>query len=374
MATVVQLPPDRRAGNLGQAVGTGISAFLARREEKQKEEALSESLRTIEAAKDKKEALTSITTSDPRLLRDPQALEVLRNHAEARFPPQEALQVTTPDGEQQTITFDRGAPPTTEALATRFGLPEGTKRTEITEKTQDSFFALRPDGKVEPLGRNITSTEARLRASGLPEGSRVISGTESGPFVSLESLRIQEKLAEARRTGTKVRLAKDERDVAATARRLKLDLDSPADLDKARNVVLNSGAADKQFNQLVGEAFGDKFIFDKDIGEANIARAKEVIEPALVEGMSPAQATSLAFLQLSRQLATNPTVSESRREQAAATFFDAVGVQASEVSKLEQNSAIQALPDGENDLRDASGAVMSIFKVGNIIIPLRVSR
>lgn len=100
MATIIQGPPDLRHQALEQGVSRGVENYFQERERSKKEQKFQDAFRAINAAVSYEEAVKAMGLLDREILANPQALSLLGEQIQRRFPPQEAVQIDTPGGIQ----------------------------------------------------------------------------------------------------------------------------------------------------------------------------------------------------------------------------------------------------------------------------------
>src|SRR5688572_5725739 len=100
MATIIQGSPDRRFAVLEEGVSRGVENYFQERERAKKEQKFADAFRSINAATNYDDAVKAMGLLDREILANPQALAVLSEQIERRFPPQEAVMIDTPEGLQ----------------------------------------------------------------------------------------------------------------------------------------------------------------------------------------------------------------------------------------------------------------------------------
>jgi hypothetical protein len=102
MATIIQGPPDRRYAALEEGVSRGVENFFQERERAKKEQKFADAFRAINAAQSYDEAVKAMGLMDREILANPQALALLGEQIQMKFPPQEAVTLDTPEGIRTT--------------------------------------------------------------------------------------------------------------------------------------------------------------------------------------------------------------------------------------------------------------------------------
>lgn len=107
MVTVVRRSPDLRKQAIEQGVGAGVNNFFQARQEKVEQERFQEAFKAISSAPSYEEAVKSMSALDRRILTNPQALQVLSEQIDRKFPAQQATQIEK-DGIVQTVATRKG--------------------------------------------------------------------------------------------------------------------------------------------------------------------------------------------------------------------------------------------------------------------------
>ena len=98
MATIIQGGPDLRQQALEQGVSRGVENFFQERERAKKEQKFKDAFTAINAATSYDEAVKAMGLLDREILANPQALALLGEQIQLKFPPQEAVTIDTPEG------------------------------------------------------------------------------------------------------------------------------------------------------------------------------------------------------------------------------------------------------------------------------------
>lgn len=107
MVTIVQGSPDLRQQALEQGVGVGVQNFFKVREEERKKKKFVEAFQQVNSAQTYEQAVSGLATLDKDILSNPQALELLSQQIDRKFPAQDAVQVEK-DGVVETIATRKG--------------------------------------------------------------------------------------------------------------------------------------------------------------------------------------------------------------------------------------------------------------------------
>lgn len=100
MATIIQGNPDPRFAVLERGVQRGVENYFSERERAKKEQKFLDAFRAINSAVNYDEAVKAMGLVDREILANPQALQLLGDQINRRFPPQEAVTIDTPEGVQ----------------------------------------------------------------------------------------------------------------------------------------------------------------------------------------------------------------------------------------------------------------------------------
>ncbi len=102
MATIIRGDPDPRFAVYEQGVQKGVENYFQEREKAKHEQKFKDAFTAINSALSYDEAVKAMGSVDREILANPQALALLGEQIQRRFPPQEAVQIDTPTGIQTT--------------------------------------------------------------------------------------------------------------------------------------------------------------------------------------------------------------------------------------------------------------------------------
>lgn len=108
MATIIKGDPDPRIAALEQGVIRGTENFFQERERAKKEQKFQDAFRAISSATNYDDAVRAMGLVDREILANPQALALLSQHIEMRFPPQEGVQIEDEFGNISTQAVRKG--------------------------------------------------------------------------------------------------------------------------------------------------------------------------------------------------------------------------------------------------------------------------
>lgn len=108
MATIIRGEPDQRFAVLEQGVTRGVENYFHEREKAKKEQRFADAFRAVNAAVSYEEAVKAMGLVDREILANPQALALLSEQIERRFPPQEAVTIDDGFGNISTQAVRKG--------------------------------------------------------------------------------------------------------------------------------------------------------------------------------------------------------------------------------------------------------------------------
>lgn len=177
MVTVVRRSPDLRKQAIEQGVGAGVSNFFKARQEKVEQERFAKAFADISSAKSYEEAVQQMAGLDRRILTNPQALQVLSEQIDRKFPAQEAVQVEK-DGLVQTVATRKGdvqgAINTAQQMGGRLtqDVDVEAQRTDLELKQRlANEKSIRDQERLELERRRTAASELRAQKTGMPKPS-----------------------------------------------------------------------------------------------------------------------------------------------------------------------------------------------------------
>jgi len=366
MATIVQGGPDLRHSTLEQGVSTGISNYFATRKKKQTEDKFVDAFRQVNEASDYETAVKSMSSIDREVMANPQAMQLINDQINRKFPEQETMEVIDPVSKQkQVINYRKGAPPSDQMLATK-----GLTRAESAGI--GSQFAFNEETGDVAIESNATKGEMEARSP----GSLVMSKDEVAPTVALKnafSASVKAKAAKNKVAGEK-KPTEFEQTVDATQQRLGLQ-----DRNQAINVVKNRDSTIKEFREFYTKSAGGEVFFTDDIARGHITNSEQIMEPGLATLDSPETVKKLMVIDASYNIANDPNVQiEEAKNRAGNDFLRLTGMSPGDkILKQVVDQAGLTLEDGqvvERPVKDASGKVLfkiRLAKIGGRVIPLQ---
>lgn len=167
MATIIRGEPDPRFAVLEQGVNRGVENFFQERERAKKEQKFLDAFRAVNAAPDYDSAVKAMGLVDREILANPQALSLLGEQIQRRFPPQEAVQIDTPEGIQTTAVRKGDVSGALSAAESRGGRLAQDTELERQREFQDEDQTLQVlDAKYKrELGEKKLSLEERRTAA-----------------------------------------------------------------------------------------------------------------------------------------------------------------------------------------------------------------
>lgn len=371
MATIVQGSPDPRKAALEQGVGQGIQNYFAAKKKKQQEQKFLDAFKAVNEAGSYEDAVKAMSGIDREIVANPQAMQMISQQIDRKFPAQEALQVIDPvTRKRQTITHRKGTPPSDQELA-KYGL---SRESSLGIGSQ---FAYNDETGDVAVVSDATKEEAQATA---PPGSMVMSQEEVPAATSL--MNAYSNRVKAKKAGPKAekpdKATQFDQTVTATATRLGLDPTNPADRNKAINVTTLRDTTIKDFRAFYTKTAGGEIFFTDDIARGHIANAEQIAEPALAQLDSPETAKKLMTIDASYRIANDPAIQiDEAKNRAANDFMRLTGMSPGDTILQQVVTQAEAtLNDGqivERPVKDRSGKTLytiRLVKIGGRVIPI----
>lgn len=365
MATIVQGGPDLRQQALQGGVQTGVQNYFAARKKKKQEQKFLEAFRSINESPDYDTAVKNMATVDREIIANPQAMELLSQQIDRRFPETEALEVMDPTSRQKkTITHRKGRAPSDAELA-----KQGLTRAE-SAGVGTHFIFDEETGDIE-ITDKVTRDEAKQRAG----GKLVMAQEDVGATASLKNAfaNMMSARAQSEKAGTEKKPTEFEQTVTATQQRLGLQ-----DRNKAINVVKNRDSTIKEFREFYTKSAGGEIFFTDDIARGHVTNSEQIMEPGLAHMDSPETVKKMMVIDASYNIANDPNIQiEEAKNRAANDFLRLTGMapQDAILNQVVKQATVQ-LDEGqivERPVQDKSGKVLyhiRLAKIGGRVVPL----
>lgn len=365
MATIIQGSPDLRYQALEQGLGSGVANYFAERQKKQQQDKFLNAFRAVDQSPTYEDAVKNIALSDPEILANKDAMQILQEHIDKKFPQQDTLEVVDKGGQKQTITYAKGRPPSDVELASKGFIRPGTIGFGTYYNTDDKT------GQVTAL-----PDQTRDQATSAVGGKPVFAQEEVGAATQLENaysarLSAKARLQKAAQGPKQEKATQFDQEIAATMDRLGVGQ------NEAVTIVKNRDQTKKDFRQLYSQQYAGMLELNP-ASRGHIVNAESILEPGLAISDSPETVIKLMSSDLSYNLANDPNVTgldAETKKKAEQDFMRITGIPAGDAQlkqiipqaqALMQNGEIKSVP-----VKDAGGKTLyniQIAKVGGRVV------
>lgn len=171
MATIIRGEPDPRFAVLEQGVTRGVENFFQERERAKKEQKFQDAFRAVNSAQNYDEAVKAMGLVDREILANPQALALLGEQIERRFPPQEAVTIDDGLGNISTKAVRKGdvtgALSAAEESGGRLVHETTLERQRNTEDAEATAAVLKTRFDQDVANKKLAMEERRTKAAEL---------------------------------------------------------------------------------------------------------------------------------------------------------------------------------------------------------------
>jgi len=380
MAQVIYVPEDTRHADTTADVGDALGTVLAARRQKKLEKEFDKAFDMVNTAPDYKTAIESLGSVDPQILSNKEAISLLTDQVNRRFPEQDVEEVVNAQGKVANVNFPKGKPLTDEELAGR-----GMKRKNVAGI--DEFFSMDEDtGEVDYVS-GVTATDAQARDPKrllTPVKDAGAAAQLKNAFANLQQNQIQrDKLKQDKATQDDP--TQFEQEVGAIAQRLQLDLNNPEQRNRAINVHHGSDDARSSYSALLTKTVGDTVALTAPDVAGAVAVGSSFLEPTLANEGSPDDASRAAYSAFAYTYLNNPnksirfgpeTVKRLQRD-----FTDITGFISGDANLrraiADADGQLRNGQVGTIDVYDDKGEVIgsvTVAKQGNKTIPISGSK